>query len=340
MKNYRYLILLLFAGITLACTPSMKGPVPQTVIFETDMGNDIDDAMALDLLFKNMDQGKINLLGIGVHKNNPYSQEYIDIMRCWYGYEEIPIGVNTACITDKNAVDYCTKTCQMKDASGQPLFARSKQPNYEEAVSMYRRLLAQQDDHSVVIITVGFSTTISQLLESQPDAYSSLSGRELVAQKVKYFSIMAGEFIQEDFAEFNVINDIKAAKNFFETSPVPMIYTPWTIGDQVHYPGQSIAEDFNWNTPHPMVEAYKHYLEMPYDRPTWDVIAAYYACNPEAASVTISQPGNIHVTEKGVTEFTPDANGKSRYLTSTPEQQKMILEDFIQTLTTKPAKMK
>ena len=44
---------------------------PQAIIFETDMGNDIDDAMALDLLFKNMDQGNIKLLGVSVHKNNP-----------------------------------------------------------------------------------------------------------------------------------------------------------------------------------------------------------------------------------------------------------------------------
>ena len=163
---------------------------PQAIIFETDMGNDIDDAMALDLLFKNMDQGNIKLLGVGVHKNNPYSKEFIDIMRCWYGYKKMPIGVNSACVIDMNCVDYCTKTVQMKNKAGEPLFTGSKKPKYEEAVEMYRRLLAKADDNSVVIVTVGFSTTIAQLLESQPDKYSKLSGRELVAKKVKYFSAM------------------------------------------------------------------------------------------------------------------------------------------------------
>ena len=340
MKKYWKLLAILFIGIASACTPQSEEPSPQAVIFETDMGNDIDDAMALDLLFKNMDQGKINLLGIGVHKNNPYSKEFIDIMRCWYGYENIPIGVNSACVTDMNCVDYCTKTCLMKDESGQPLFARSAHPNYEEAVPMYRRLLASQKDHSVVIITVGFSTTISQLLDSEPDSHSPLSGRELVAKKVKYFSIMAGEFVQEDFAEFNVVNDIPSAKKLFESSPVPMVYTPWTIGEQVHYPGKSIEEDFNWGKPHPMVEAYKHYLKMPYNRPTWDIIASYYACNPEDAKVTISEPGNIQVTEKGITLFTPDKDGKSRYFTATPEQAQQILNDFIQVLTIKPKNIK
>ena len=309
---------------------------PQAIIFETDMGNDIDDAMALDLLFKNMDAGNIRLLGVGVHKDNPHSKEYIDIMRNWYGYKKLPIGVNSGCVKDMDCVDYCTKTCKMTDAEGAPLFARSKKENYEEAVAMYRRLLAKEADNSVVIVTVGFSTTIAQLLESAPDRYSKLSGRELVAKKVKYFSVMAGEFVIPDFAEYNVFNDLAAARTLFETSPVPMVFTPWQLGDQVQYPGSSIEQDFAWGEPHPMVEAYKHYLQMPYNRPTWDVIAAYYACHPDADCFTISEPGNIKVVGKGVTQFTPAADGKCRYLSATPAQRQAILEYFQSILTTKP----
>ncbi|MBO5893839.1 MAG: nucleoside hydrolase [Alistipes sp.] len=309
---------------------------PQAIIFETDMGNDIDDAMALDLLFKNMDQGNIKLLGVSVHKNNPYAKEYIDIMRRWYGYKTIPIGVNSACVTDMECVDYCTKTVQMKTDNGMPLFAGSKNPKYEEAVPMYRRLLAKADDSSVVIVTVGFSTTIAQLLESQPDKYSRLSGRELVAKKVKYFSVMAGEFNIPEFAEYNVWNDLAAARTLFETSPVPMVFTPWQLGEQVHYPAKSIEDDFAWGEPHPMVEAYKHYLQMPYNRPTWDVIAAYYACHPESDCFTISEAGNIKVVGKGVTLFTPDKEGKCRILSATPKQREQILSYFKTILTTKP----
>ena len=263
MKRLFILLCLAFVCGTMVAVAASDGK-PTPVIFETDMGNDIDDAMALDLLFKNMDAGNIRLLGVGVHKNNPHSKEYIDIMRCWYGYKKMPIGVNSACVTDMECVDYCTKTCQMTDAEGEPLFARSKKENYEEAVAMYRRLLAKEADNSVVIVTVGFSTTIAQLLESAPDKYSKLSGRELVAKKVKYFSVMAGEFTIPEFAEYNVWNDLEAARTFFETSPVPMVFTPWQLGEQVHYPGSSIEQDFAWGEPHPMVEAYKHYLQMPF----------------------------------------------------------------------------
>ena len=98
MKKLLLLVLLLGLGYTSTFAQAQKKP--QSIIFETDMGNDIDDALALDILFKNMDQGNINLLGIGVHKNNPHSAEYIDIMRVWYGYKNIPIGVNAKWITD------------------------------------------------------------------------------------------------------------------------------------------------------------------------------------------------------------------------------------------------
>ena len=336
MKRIFFIAILAVACLQVSMAAKRGDNAPVAIIFETDMGNDIDDAMALDLLFKNMDQGNIRLLGVGVHKNNPHAKEYIDIMRNWYGYKKMPIGVNSACVTDMECIDYCTKTVQMKDEAGSSLFAQSKNPKYEEAVDMYRRLLAKADDGSVVIATVGFSTTIAQLLESQPDKYSKLSGRELVAKKVKFFSVMAGEFSIPEFAEYNVWNDLEAARTFFETSPVPMVFTPWLLGDQTQYSGKSIEQDFLWGEPHPMVEAYKHYLQMPYDRPTWDVIAAYYACHPDADCFTISDAGDVKVVGKGITQFTPNKDGKCRYLTATPEQREQILDYFKSVLTQKP----
>ena len=51
------------------------------VIFETDMGNDIDDALALDMLYKYSDLGKINLLGVSSNKDDRYSAEFIDVLK-------------------------------------------------------------------------------------------------------------------------------------------------------------------------------------------------------------------------------------------------------------------
>ncbi len=335
----KLLLILSLAAVCCTTTVAARGR-GQAVIFETDMGNDIDDVMALDLLFKNMDRGVIDLIGISVHKNNPHAAEFIDIMRNWYGYRKVPIGINTRCVTDTECVDYATEVCRMTDTDGRPLFARSEKPKYEESVDMYRRLLASQPDKSVVVITVGFSTTMADLLHSGPDRHSKLSGRELVERKVKYFSVMAGEFAKENYAEYNVWNDAESARCFFDESPVPMVITPFTIGTQICYPGRSIAEDFDWGRPHPMVEAYKAYAEMPYDRPTWDIIAACYACIPDSDMFSLSDSGEVTIVGKGVTVFEPNAKGRYRILDATPEQRQKILRHFIRELTTKPRRMK
>jgi hypothetical protein len=62
------------------------------IIFETDIGNDVDDALALDMIYKYVDKKQINLLAISSNKDCEYSTEFIHIMNNWYGYPQIPIG--------------------------------------------------------------------------------------------------------------------------------------------------------------------------------------------------------------------------------------------------------
>ena len=58
-------------------------PVP--VIVETDLGNDIDDALALDLVYQAVCNGKIDLKMVSVHKKSPTACAYADILNRWYG---------------------------------------------------------------------------------------------------------------------------------------------------------------------------------------------------------------------------------------------------------------
>ena len=185
---------------------------------------------------------------------------------------------------------------------------------------------------------MGFSGNLAALLDSGADDVSPLTGRELVARKVNYFSVMAGSFGVKKRAEYNVINDIPAARKFFAECPSPIMLTPFEIGKQVVYPGRSIAEDFGWAEHHPMVEAYKAYHAMPYDRPTWDVIAAYYVLLHEPSSLTLSIPGRIAVDERGFVFFTPDKAGLHRYITADDRQAGIILGYFLRALPERPAR--
>ena len=236
-----------------------------------------------------------------------------------------------------HAPDYTAAVCAMTREDGSPAFARSKTPEQiEDPVTLYRRTLAAQPDRSVTVLSLGFATELAKLLDSPADDISPLTGRELVARKVKYFSVMAGSFGVKKRAEYNVINDIPAARKFFAECPSPIVLTPFEIGKQVVYPGRSIAEDFGWAEHHPMVEAYKAYHEMPYDRPTWDVIATYYVLPHEPSSLTLSIPGRITVDEQGFIFFTPDKAGQHRYITASDRQAGMILGYFLRALPERP----
>lgn len=320
-----------------AAESAADAPAPMKVIFETDMGNDVDDALAYDMLIKYAEQGKIDLLGISSNKPDSSSVEYLDILNTWYGHE-IPLGhvVNGAKCDD--AVNYALAVCDMNDAEGNPLFARSR-ARAIPSVELYRRLLAEQPDSSVTVISVGFSTNLAQLLASQPDSVSPLSGRDLVAAKVARLVTMAGNMQNADFYEYNVIRDVPAAQAVFAQWPTEIVTSPFELGIDVLYPGASIEKDFAWATPaHPVAEAYKAYLPMPYDRPCWDLTSVLYAVEGTDGYFTVSEPGTIEVTDKGATIFTPDSLANRRYLMADSAQRANIVARFVELIPYVPEK--
>ena len=54
------------------------------IIFETDMGNDVDDALAIDMLYKYNRQGRINLMAIMLNKEGEFPPKYIDLLNTRY----------------------------------------------------------------------------------------------------------------------------------------------------------------------------------------------------------------------------------------------------------------
>ena len=312
------------------------------VIFETDMGNDIDDALALDMLYKYADQGKVELLAVNSNKDNEYSVRYIDILNTWYGYPKIPIGkVVKGIDSEHDSKNYAQSASEYR-VDGEPAFKGSltDYSKVPDAAQLYRQILAQQPDSSVTIISVGFSTNIARLLHTPADEFSELSGKELVARKVKLLSMMAGNFEVKRFAEYNVEKDIKAASTIFEEWPTPIVASPWEVGNNILYPATSIQNDFNWAAHHPVVVAYKSYLPMPYDRPTWDLTSVLYVVEGSEAFFTRSKQGTIKVDDRGITNFSEDPAGRHQYLKVTPQQAARVKERFIDLVIAKPKNLR
>lgn len=334
----------LFAGffIFAACNLSTKNQTTQSgisIIFETDMGNDIDDAMALDMLYKYADMGLVNLLGVSTNKIGQYSIEFLDLMNTWYGYPNLPMGKITEGVDheiEKPHIDYTKPTCLYQE-NGESPFERTHR-DYEkipESPLFYRELLAKQPDNSVIVVSVGFSTNIARLLDTQPDKFSPLTGKELVAKKVKLLSLMGGSASGNPDG-FNIRLDIPAAQKVFNEWPTQIVMSPGELGWSIRFPASVIENDLAFANPHPLKIAYEIYYPMPHNRPTWDLTSVLYAVEGTKNYFTISEWGRIEVDDEAHTRFFPDVNGKHAYLSVNEEQIEIIKNRFIELITTKP----
>lgn len=341
-KNGYYLFAALLAVLFVNCSSHAEDKRETIrVIFDTDIGNDIDDALALDMLYKYMDAGKVNLLAIMNNKDSQYSTEFIDIMNTWYGYPTVPIGNLKDGVTIDDYVNYAQNVCKLEE-NGAPMFERTLNgyDDLPDAHILYRNVLAEQPDHSVTIISVGFSTNLARLLETGADEYSKLSGKELVARKTKLLSVMAGDFQDNSHKEFNIVNDIPSAQKVFAEWPTEIVVSPFHVGTKVQFPAKVIENDFNWTKRHPLVEAYIHYRPMPYDRATWDLTSVLYVAEPDSSFFAKSSPGKITVSDEGITIFEPVSDGNHCYLMADSVQAKKIKRYFIDLITQRPGASK
>ncbi|MFD1629280.1 nucleoside hydrolase [Pseudopedobacter beijingensis] len=325
---------LLFMG----CSSVMKGLKTDKavkIIFDTDMGNDIDDGLALDMLYKYVEDGKVDLLAITSNKKESGSTEYLDIMNNFYGFPNVPIGKITDGPDSKKGDHFAFNVSQDKS------YKRSIK-DYDkipESVDLLRKTLQKHKNNSVVIVAVGFSSNLSRLLDSKPDDISPLTGKELIAKKVKYLCMMAGDFRPErKHSEYNVRLDKQSAQNVFKNWPTKIVTSPFEVGLDIKYPGSSISKDFTYVKKHPLVKGYEAFAKMPYDRQTWDLTSVLYAVEGDGNGkyFSLSSAGNIEVQEDSKTVYEPSAKGNRYYLKVNEEQKKAVANRFLEIITRVP----
>jgi inosine-uridine nucleoside N-ribohydrolase len=313
---------------------------PVDVIFDTDIGNDIDDALALALLHALESRGECRLLAVTITKDHPLAAAFTDAVNRFYGRGEVPIGVVRDGKTPEQGSYLGVALQQDGDTLRHPR-ALSDGGDAPDAVTLLRRTLAGRPDGSVVIVQVGFSTNLARLLDTSPDEVSPLSGRDLVARKVQRLSVMAGAFAPVDgatgYREYNVVTDLPAARMLAAEWPTPVVWSGFEVGLAMPFPGTSIEHDYRWADRHPVVEAYRRYQRMPYDRPTWDLTSVLEAVRPQRGYFTLSPPGRVIVEADGATRFEEASDGPHRFLLADPLQAARAVEAFV-TLCSEPTR--
>ncbi len=328
MKKSLYLVLtiVLFLscaskrGVELSAVPETKPQKsePVKMILDSDFGSSTDDLFLLMMLNHYIDDGLVDLKGIVVDREGEKNAQLVDIFNNYYGHPEIPIGLerngvkNPRCFIPYNGI------VDLKDSQGYPLFKRTQDVSQlPDGYKLYRRLLSESDDHSVVVVAVGFVTTLATLFESGADEYSPLNGTDLFSQKVKAVYIQSGRFESGDsLSGYNMRAASKQSAVFYERLPrnVDLIMSPSNIGDLMNYLPKDVLVDLSYTDYNPIKAVYTNYTCDTGQR-MWDTNCLMNAVLGDS-EYNLSPRGYVKFIDKGEESlmlFTPDPNGNARY---------------------------
>ena len=285
------------------------------VILDCDMGSSTDDLFALMMLYRYMDMGRCNLIGVVVDRMGRANADIVDMMNNFYGYPDIPIGLETQGVQTPHVFITYHNAPYARTTEGEPMFQRSvgDDSTYMEGYRLYRKLLSEQPDHSVTIASIGFVTSLARLLESGPDEFSPLNGVELVRAKVKDIYAMGGVFGEAVEPDYNFKAAIDFSLKFFELLPreVNIVFSPGEVGDPLDYRPETVIADMDWTDTHPIKWIYQ-FLNCDTGQKMWDPQAVINAVEGDGF-YRLSERGWVTLTPNGETLFTPDPNGNARY---------------------------
>ncbi|HEV8285929.1 MAG TPA: nucleoside hydrolase [Chitinophagaceae bacterium] len=209
-----------------AYSRAQKAREPVAIIFDSDMGPDYDDVGAITLLHAFADSGKAKILATIASTKYEGVACVMNVFNTYFHQPHIPIGVPKGIALTLKDWQHWTDTLIVS-------YPHKIKSNEEvmDAVELYRKILSAQPDHSVTIVTVGFLTNLSNLLQSKTDHYSSLNGKELVKRKVKQLVCMAGRFPAGK--EFNIDRDASASQYVFLNWPTFILFSGFEVGQKI-----------------------------------------------------------------------------------------------------------
>ncbi len=278
------------------------------IIFDTDLGPDYDDVGALAFLHAMADSGKVEILATVASNKHELVAPSINVINTYFGRSDLPVGAPKTAGVNLGSSQHWADSIVQK-------YPHSIKSTSEaaDAVDIYRKVLNNQPDKSVTIVTVGFLTNLSNLLKSKPDNNSPLSGMELVTRKVSKLISMAGRF--PEGKEFNVFMDSVSSKFVYENWPGEVIFTGYEIGSQI-FTGLKLIKSDIMNSP--VKDVFRISIPLSEEdkngRMSWDetaVLIAVYGTDGFFDTVR----GRIIVNNDGSNNWENSASGKQFYVT-------------------------
>lgn len=320
MKLYKLIASIFFSVLIISCqdintdnndderdtdsTDAQQASALMPVIFDSDMGPDYDDVGAIAMLHNYADEGNANILATIASTKYEGVAAVLDAFNTYFNRPDIPVGVPTGNASLLRDNQHWTDTVRANYPH-----SINNNSDAEDAVKLYRRLLAAQADTSVTIITVGFLTNIANLLKSEADSVSTLNGKDLVNKKVHKMVSMAGRF--PEGSEFNVNIDPAASRYAFENFPRPIIFSGFEIGKDIKAGIPLIGDNGIQNSP--VKDVFRICIPMSAEdsagRMSWDETAVLVGVKGYQPYYSLNS-GRIVVDEKGANKWDSNASGQ------------------------------
>jgi hypothetical protein len=305
------------------------GKPPLGVIFDSAMGEDIGEALALALLFGLDGKQECRVVGMAVSKSNIQSAAFVESVARFYAGtvsaafaslgRSLPVGMNEKGLLP-DATPMLTAPLSRVSAKGDPIYNHGihKLVDTADPQAVLRNALTAQHDGNAVVLITGPATNFAGVL-AMPD------GKSWIERKARLLVV----------AEGRLEADLPAAKKLFEEWPGPIVVVGREVGEALRYPGESIERDFGWTTAHPVVDAYRAAGQMPYDAPAHAMAAALHAVRTDKPYFHLSESGTFQVGSDGKLTLFPGSGSHKRLLVD-PAKKDEVVQTFVELVSAKP----
>lgn len=330
---------LLLASAMLATLATQGSSEPVPYILDTDIASDCDDAGALAAANAFHALGEARLLAVMVSTGGDAGAPAVAAINAWYGHGDIPVGtlkdpafwVGGSPDAPSGASNYQSYSPRLAAEFPTPLRSGADAP---DARVLYRRTLAAQPDHSVVVNTIGPLINLHHLLRTGPDEHSPLDGMALVRTKVRKLVVCGGRNPEGTSSNFSKAGAGPYAQDVIHRWPTPIVFVGNEVGGNVQT-GWSRNADATRD--HPARAAYRHF-HGGHDlrtRASWDQAGVLYAIRGLGDLYELVEGGYQECDAKGQTRWLAGehATRQHAYLRKKPDINGR-LRDEIETLMT------
>lgn len=293
-QKYTILLFPFFLAIT--------AQAQQKVILDTDIDSDVDDVHAMAVLHALEKKGEIEILGIIVTSDDTHAVACTDVLNTFYNRPDIPIGFLKG---QPDLREFSKYTKALSEEFPHDLSAETA----TDATTLYRKLLTENPDNSITIVTIGHLTNFQNLLKSGPDNISEMDGLTLAHQKVKRWICMGGKFPEGKEA------------NFYRPDPQSTLYSVthwqkeaifcgWEVGNEIITGGTYLKNALTENNP--VYQAFRLYNDFA-GRASWDQVAILMLTEASSRFFIIESGGHVQVNEDGSNIWNTETDTSMRH---------------------------